>query len=145
VGSYTPDGTVFDQLNGLYIMHYYQGLGLNSHILAVDAATWEVVADHALTGSFLELEMSNANFATLRYGTVDVAEQAADEVLLVAGEWINEGASPLWVSQFDATGRVVADGIWLAPGASHPVGSGWNLWSFTTPDGRRFSRQTLRP
>ena len=36
VGSYTPDGTVFDQLNRIYILHYYQGTGLNPRILSVD-------------------------------------------------------------------------------------------------------------
>ena len=145
VGSYTPDGTVFDQLNGLYVMHYYQGIGLNSRILAVDAATWEVVADHALDGSFLELEMSNANFATLRYGTVDVAEAAPEGVRLEGGRWVNCGEGPLWVAQIDGNGRLIADGIWLAPGASLEVGSGWNVWSFTSPEGVRFTRKTFRP
>lgn len=144
VGSYTPDGTVFDQLNGLYIMHYYQGIGLNSHVLAVDVATWEVVADHALEANFLELEMSNADFADLRYGVASVKEPAALEVRLEAGHWVNAGREVLWVTRFDATGRCVQSAERLGQGEALEVPGGWWIWSFEGPN-HRASRTTFRP
>lgn len=143
VGSYTPDGTVFDQLNGLYIMHYYQGIGLNSHVLAVDVATWEVVADHALDANFLELEMSNADFADLRYGVAAVNDPAALEVRLEAGRWVNAGPEALWVSRFDAAGRC-AQAERLGPGEAMDVPGGWWIWSFAGQT-HRASRTTFRP
>lgn len=130
VGSYTPDGTVFDQLNGLYIMHYYQGLGLNSRVLAVDVATWEVVADHALDANFLELEMSNATFSDLRYGLVEVAETDMLDVQLESGFWVNQGDARLHVQRFDSQGRCGDAGRWLGPGERIAVPKGWWIWSF---------------
>lgn len=144
VGSYTPDGTVFDQLNGLYIMHYYQGLGLNSRVLAVDVATWEVVADHALDANFLELEMSNADFSDLRYGLVQVDETDALDIELEAGFWVNQGEDRLHVQRFDSQGRCCDAGRWLAPGEGLIVPGGWWIWSFQGAFGSE-SRTTFRP
>lgn len=142
VSSYTPDGTVFDQLNRLYILHYYQGVGTSSRILAVDVSTWEIVADHALNANFLELEMSNADFATLRYGVVDVAPLQVGGIELVNGEWINRSEHAFTVSRFDLAGRVCSDQV-LQPGAALGVPNGHWLWQFSSP-GQAFSRQTFR-
>ena len=65
--SYTPDGTVFDQLNRMYVLHYYAGMGTSPHIMAIDATTWDILADNPLNQNFLELEMSNVAFADQRY------------------------------------------------------------------------------
>lgn len=144
VGSYTPDGTVFDQLNGRYIMHYYEGLGLNSRIMAVDAATWEVVADHALETNFLELEMRNVNFAAFRYGSAQIVSPVALSVYLKDGQWFNGSEKRLLAMQFDLAGRQMAT-LWLEPGESYPVGSGHWLWTFVSDSGMRATRHTFRP
>ena len=50
--SYTPDGTVFDQLNRMYVLHYYAGMGTSPHIMAIDATTWDILADNPLNQNF---------------------------------------------------------------------------------------------
>ena len=72
--SYTPDGTVFDQLNRMYVLHYYAGMGTSPHIMAIDATTWDILADNPLNQNFLELEMSNVAFADQRYSLSEVSE-----------------------------------------------------------------------
>ncbi len=145
VGSYTPDGTVFDQLNGLYILHYYEGMGLNSRIMAVDASDWSVVADEPLAANFIELEMSNADFADLRYATAGVARPQVDGLNLANGCWINQSSDAYVASRFDALGRLAAPSTALAPGGTLDIPSGHWIWQFTTAQGARLAKHTVRP
>ena len=135
VGSYTPDGTVFDQLNRIFILHYYQGSGLNSRILSVDAGTMDILTDVALDANFLELEMSNALFASQRYATVDIPSPQATGVAMEMGQWVHRGAEPCAVEQFDRSGRLVSHVV-LSPGDVLPVPCGFWIWEFTQGDAR---------
>lgn len=144
VSSYTPDGTVFDQLNRIYILHYYQGTGINPHILSVDASTFEVLTDVSLGANFLELEMSNVAFASQRYATSGLTRPTARcEVSLSNGAWIHHGAHPWTVTQMDVAGRVICTQD-LMPGAAMDVPRGMWIWEFRqgrVTDGRKTFRQ----
>ena len=129
VGSYTPDGTVFDQLNRIYILHYYQGTGLNPRILSVDAGTMEILTDVALDANFLELEMSNALFASQRYALAQVIAPQATGVSMEMGQWTHRGAAPCLAEQFDHAGRLVNQ-VWLMPGDALTVPRGFWIWAF---------------
>ena len=142
VGSYTPDGTVFDQLNRIFILHYYQGSGLNSRILSVDAGTMDILTDVALDANFLELEMSNALFASQRYATVDIPSPQATGVAMEMGQWVHRGAEPCAVEQFDRSGRLVSHVV-LSPGDVLPVPRGFWIWEFTQGDARE-AHKTFR-
>ena len=144
VSSYTPDGTVFDQLNRIYILHYYQGTGIAPHILSVDASTFEVLTDVSLGANFLELEMSNVAFASQRYATSGLTRMTARcEVSLSNGAWIHHGAHPWTVTQMDVAGRVICTQD-LMPGAAMDVPRGMWIWEFRqggVTDGRKTFRQ----
>ena len=146
VDFYTPDGTEFDQLNGFYILHYYQdqGIGLNSSIMAIDAATWEVVVDVPLDANFVELEMSNASFATLRYSPANVSDESLSRIDLEKGYWINNSPGSFAVRRFDITGRLAVPATTIPPNARLEVPSGNWLWDFQGINGLRFSRHTIR-
>lgn len=130
VNSYTPDGTVFDQLNKIYILHYYQGPGINPRILAIDAGTMEVLIDVALDANFLELEMSNALFASQRYALANVTLPAfPTEITLHQGRWVHHGNEPWSVTQLDRLGRLVQS-TQLTPGGELAVPEGFWVWEF---------------
>jgi hypothetical protein len=130
VNSYTPDGTVFDQLNRIYILHYYQGTGISPRILSVDAGSMTLMTDVALDANFLELEMSNALFASQRYATAAVdVYGATSSVILANGAWLNTGDSPVHVTMHDAAGRRVL-GQKLDAGESMEVPQGFGVWEF---------------
>ena len=107
--SYTPDGTVFDQLNRMYVLHYYAGMGTSPHIMAIDATTWDVLADNPLNQNFLELEMSNVAFADQRYSLSEVSEslRPSPTLSLERGRWTNMTPETLNVTRTDQLGRVV--------------------------------------
>jgi hypothetical protein len=130
VGSYTPDGTVFDQLNRIYILHYYQGTGISPRVLSVDAGSMALMTDVALNANFLELEMSNTMFASQRYATAAVeAYSETNMVQLVNGAWLNTGDSPVAVTMHDVTGRRVLEHK-LEAGESMEVPQGFGMWEF---------------
>ena len=142
VGSYTPDGTVFDQLNRIYILHYYQGTGLNPRILSVDAGTMEILTDVALDANFLELEMSNTAFAAQRYTLDQVAAPTATGVAFEMGQWVHRGTAPCLAAQLDRDGRMV-DQVVLMPGDVMTVPRGFWIWSFQQGDARE-AHKTFR-
>lgn len=143
VSSYTPDGTVFDQINRIYILHYYQGTGINPHLLSVNAGTFEVLTDVNLEANFLELEMSNVAFASQRYATSNLAiPPARCEVDLAGGSWIHHGTQPWTVNQIDIAGRMVRT-LELIPGAAMEVPRGMWIWQFTQ-DELVYCRKTFR-
>lgn len=144
-GSYTPDGTVFDQLQRLYVIHYYVGIGLESRIAAVDATTWEIVADHELPANFLELEMSNVAFASQRYGVSEASPLLAPAcpITLSMGQWINQGACEVEVTQWTLDGKRVTTGI-VPPLGTWTVPSGTWVWSVATTD-QAWGLRTARP
>ncbi len=130
VNSYTPDGTVFDQLNRIYILHYYQGTGISPRILSVDAGSMEVMTDVALDANFLELEMSNALFASQRYATAGLeCHDFGSLVHLLSGAWVNSGDKPVEATVFDMSGRLVLSQK-LGTGESIAVPKGLGLWEF---------------
>ena len=69
-----PDGTVFDQLNRMYVLHWLQAWE-RAHIMAIDATTWDILADNPLNQN-LELEMSNV-VADQRYSLSEAPNHAA--------------------------------------------------------------------
>ncbi len=130
VNSYTPDGTVFDQLNRIYILHYYQGTGISPRILSVDAGSMELMTDVALDANFLELEMSNALFASQRYATAAVHVPDSNSlVCLMHGFWVNAADCPMEVTMHDVSGRRVLERK-LEAGESLEVPQGFGLWEF---------------
>ena len=142
VGSYTPDGTVFDQLNRIYILHYYQGTGLNPRILSVDAGTMEILTDVALDANFLELELSNTAFAAQRYTLDHVAAPTATGVTFEMGQWVHRGTAPCLAAQLDRDGRMV-DKVVLMPGDVMTVPRGFWIWSFQRGDAQE-AHKTFR-
>ena len=142
--SYTPDGTVFDQLNRMYVLHYYAGLGTSPHIMAIDATTWDILADNPLNQNFLELEMSNVAFADQRYSLSDVsgARPASMPPRLEQGRWTNLTNDALAVTRMDQLGRVVEQSF-LPPHGALEVPSGFWMWTFQGQHGQ-VTRKTLR-
>ena len=68
--AFSPNASVFEQTTGLFIMLYYD-LNNQSHILVVDPVEAEVVADHEIEGSFIELQINNREFMVAAYGTAN--------------------------------------------------------------------------
>ena len=116
--------------------------GLNSRILSVDAGTMDILTDVALDANFLELEMSNALFASQRYATVDIPSPQATGVAMEMGQWVHQGAEPCAVEQFDRSGRLVSHFV-LSPGDVLPVPRGFWIWEFTQGDARQ-AHKTFR-
>ena len=89
----TPNASVFDQTSGLFVMLYYD-VDFQTHVLVMDPTAPEVVADHVISGSFIELQINNREFMIAAYGlpspVPEIAETAED--LLV---WPNPVASTL--------------------------------------------------
>ena len=142
--SYTPDGTVFDQLNRMYVLHYYAGMGTSPHIMAIDATTWDILADNPLNQNFLELEMSNVAFADQRYSLSEVSEAPPTSAILSLeqGRWINLTHGALAVTRMDQLGRVVGQSV-LPPHGTMEVPSGFWMWTFDGQHGQ-VTRKTLR-
>ena len=142
--SYTPDGTVFDQLNRMYVLHYYAGVGSSPHIMAIDATTWDILADNPLNQNFLELEMSNVAFADQHYSLSDVSgvRPASMPIRLEQGRWTNLTNDALAVTRMDQLGRVVEQSF-LPPHGALEVPSGFWMWTCQGQHGR-VTRKTLR-
>ena len=142
--SYTPDGTVFDQLNRMYVLHYYAGMGTSPHIMAIDATTWDVLADNPLNQNFLELEMSNVAFADQRYSLSEVSEshRPSPTLSLERGRWTNMTPETLNVTRTDQLGRVVEQSV-VAPYGTLEVPQGFWMWTFSSQHGQ-ITRKTFR-
>ena len=65
--AFTPNASVFEQVTGYFIMLYYD-INYQTHVLVVDPQEAEVVADHLIEGSFIELQINNREFMLASYG-----------------------------------------------------------------------------
>lgn len=110
--AFSPNASVFEQTTGLFIMLYYD-FNNQSHILVVDPVEAEVVADHQINGSFIELQINNREFMVAAYGNANAISEAAAE----AATWhlwpnpaietvrMQAGAAPYQV--YDAAGQLM--------------------------------------
>lgn len=65
--AFTPNASVFEQVTGYFIMLYYD-INYQTHVLVIDPEEAEVVADHLIDGSFIELQINNREFMLASYG-----------------------------------------------------------------------------
>lgn len=110
--AFSPNASVFEQTTGLFIMLYYD-FNNQSHILVVDPVEAEVVADHQINGSFIELQINNREFMVAAYGNANAISEATAETATwqlwpnPANETVRmqPGAAPYRV--YDAAGQLV--------------------------------------
>ena len=76
--AFSPNASVFEQTTGLFIMLYYD-FNNQSHILVVDPVEAEIVADHQINGSFIELQINNREFMVAAYGNASSIHGATAE------------------------------------------------------------------
>jgi hypothetical protein len=65
--AFTPNASVFEQVTGYFIMLYYD-INYQTHVLVIDPEEAEIVADHLIDGSFIELQINNREFMLASYG-----------------------------------------------------------------------------
>ena len=94
--AFSPNASVFEQTTGLFIMLYYD-FNNQSHILVVDPVEAEIVADHQINGSFIELQINNREFMVAAYGNASSIHEATAE-----------GAWNLWPNPANAVVRMQA-------------------------------------
>ena len=110
--AFSPNASVFEQTTGLFIMLYYD-FNNQSHILVVDPVEAEVVADHQINGSFIELQINNREFMVAAYGnTSPVYEETAEAATWdlwpnPASETIRMQAGVAPYKVYDAAGQLV--------------------------------------
>lgn len=109
--AFSPNASVFEQTTGLFIMLYYD-FNNQSHILVVDPVEAEVVADHEIDGSFIELQINNREFMVAAYGNANAIEAyALDTTSPMA--WPNPASEMVTIQTdapfciFDESGRMV--------------------------------------
>ena len=95
--AFSPNASVFEQTTGLFIMLYYD-FNNQSHILVVDPVEAEIVADHQISGSFIELQINNREFMVAAYGNASSIHEATAE-----------GAWNLWPNPANAVVRMQAN------------------------------------
>lgn len=110
--AFSPNASVFEQTTGLFIMLYYD-FNNQSHILVVDPVEAEVVADHQINGSFIELQINNREFMVAAYGNASSIPEATAEAATwhlwpnPATETVRMQAVAAPYQVYDATGQVV--------------------------------------
>ena len=110
--AFSPNASVFEQTTGLFIMLYYD-FNNQSHILVVDPVEAEIVADHQISGSFIELQINNREFMVAAYGNASpVHEETAEEATWdlwpnPASETIRMQANAAPYQVYDAAGKLV--------------------------------------
>ena len=110
--AFSPNASVFEQTTGLFIMLYYD-FSNQSHIIVVDPVEGEIVADHEIDGSFIELQINNREFMVAAYGNANAIPEATAETATwqlwpnPANETVRmqPGAAPYRV--YDAAGQLV--------------------------------------
>ena len=111
--AFSPNASVFEQMTGLFIMLYYD-VSNQSHIVVIDPVASEVVADHEIDGSFIELQINNREFMLAAYGAAnDVAEVSPAPTLSV---WPNPATTQVQIHSkntpyriHDQAGRLMVD------------------------------------
>ena len=128
IHAFTPNASVFDQETGLYVLLYYDE-SFSSHVIVIDPVLAEVVADHSIVGTFIELQINNREFAASAYGTVDIHDPIAADgadprkqalIFPNPGRDIVRYSGPEHASIYDANGRFIAS---VLPGGTIAIGS----------------------
>ncbi len=109
--AFSPNASVFEQTTGLFIMLYYD-FSNQSHIIVIDPVEGEIVADHEIDGSFIELQINNREFMVAAYGNANDIVEASPA--LVVTVWPNPATREVNIQHagvpyriYDETGRLM--------------------------------------
>lgn len=109
--AFSPNASVFEQTTGLFIMLYYD-FSNQSHIIVVDPLEGEIVADHEIDGSFIELQINNREFMVAAYGNANDIVEASPP--LTVSTWPNPATAEVNIQHagvpyriYDEAGRLM--------------------------------------
>ena len=109
--AFSPNASVFEQTTGLFIMLYYD-FSNQSHIIVVDPVEGEIVADHEIDGSFIELQINNREFMVAAYGNANDIVEASPA--LTVSTWPNPATEEVNIQHagvpyriYDEAGRLM--------------------------------------
>jgi hypothetical protein len=101
--AFSPNASVFEQTTGLFIMLYYD-FNNQSHIIVVDPTEGEIVADHEINGSFIELQINNREFMVAAYGNANDIVEASPALGVTA--WPNPATTQIQIQCEGAPYRI---------------------------------------
>lgn len=141
--AFSPNASVFEQSTGLFIMLYYD-FNNQSHIIVVDPAEGEIVADHEIDGSFIELQINNREFMVAAYGNAnDVLETSPAPIINL---WPNPTTTQVYIQCdnapyriHDQSGRLMLEWSRAAVVNTSQWPMGTYILSLTNGDKARFS------
>lgn len=118
IHAFTPNASVFEQETGLFIMLYYD-VNYQMHVLVLDPVESEVIADHAIEGTFIELQINNREFMVASYGGA-VAVTEPEDGLADTMAWPNPAND--WL-------QIMATAPYRILNASGVIQLDWTLYS----------------
>ncbi|MFZ9056092.1 MAG: T9SS type A sorting domain-containing protein, partial [Flavobacteriales bacterium] len=123
--AFSPNASVFEQTTGLFIMLYYD-FNNQSHIIVVDPAEGEIVADHEIDGSFIELQINNREFMVAAYGNANDIVEASPTPTVTA--WPNPATTEVNIQHVDVPYRIYDEAGRLMRNLSHNARVNTTLW-----------------